>query len=225
MYFKNWIFALTYIYYAVDWGGDMLKTKRMRDKGPIYNLYNLLYRKRGSVLIKCSKCGGKAELTFHSEDSEEVLYCDSCGYYEKRKNRIPVVVAQGVCCDCNRWLNIPQKEGTTYPKVNVVCPYCGKKQAVFTKEIGSHPKMLMEGLELYLKGEYRNHTVWAYNYDHLNYLIEWIGAELREHHIHKTSFGNYYIWASGQSQKLPTWMKLAKNREGLLKVLKKLQKQ
>ena len=57
--------------------------------------------------------------------------------------------------------------------------------------------------------------VWALNREHLAYLIDYLSADLRE----KPSGSQ----KKTQADHLPTFMKTAKNRERIVKLLKKLQ--
>ena len=54
-------------------------------------------------------------------------------------------------------------------------------------------------------------VLWALNEDHLNYLEEFVAAGLREVHSGGTI-----------ASRLPGWMKIAKNREDVLKCINKL---
>ena len=58
------------------------------------------------------------------------------------------------------------------------------------------------------------HTLWAWNPEHLDALEAYIGARVRER-------GDQDGYTS-MLEKLPTWMKTAKNRDELLRVLQRL---
>jgi len=70
------------------------------------------------------------------------------------------------------------------------------------------------GLPLWHTAPFKNHTLWGYNTQHIMYLIDYISSDLRER--------------NGEASKntipsnLPTWMKLAKNKKGVLKALEKI---
>jgi hypothetical protein len=53
--------------------------------------------------------------------------------------------------------------------------------------------------------------LWALNEDHLSYLEEYVEATLREAYPNST-----------MASRLPDWMKSAKNREDVLKCIRKL---
>ena len=67
--------------------------------------------------------------------------------------------------------------------------------------------------ELWLKERFRDKWIWAYNYEHLSYLEEYISAGLRERQD-RTHFTLV--------EKLPSFIQSAKNRQVLLKILSKL---
>ena len=60
--------------------------------------------------------------------------------------------------------------------------------------------------------------IWALNREHLTYLIDYLSADLRE----KPSGENTTMRT--QADMLPAFFKTAKNREGIIKCLEKLNK-
>lgn len=71
------------------------------------------------------------------------------------------------------------------------------------------------GAELWLQYPFKNEVFFAYNQDHLDYLEQYIAADLREHKD-RTHFTLL--------EKLPKFYHESKNREGLLKIIEKLRK-
>ncbi len=69
---------------------------------------------------------------------------------------------------------------------------------------------------MYFQTSYRGKTVWALNREHLQYLIDYLSAEIR---IPQAENCNT---VRSQSDTLPAFMKSAKNREGIVKLLTKL---
>jgi hypothetical protein len=68
-------------------------------------------------------------------------------------------------------------------------------------------------LPLWLKISCCNQTLWAYNFRHLDLIEQYVAAKLRE----RTQKGrNSFL------SKLPNWLKLAKNRDEILKAIGKL---
>ena len=71
------------------------------------------------------------------------------------------------------------------------------------------------GLELWFLTSFQGKPVWALNREHLAYLIDYLSADLRG----KPSGSQ----KKTQADHLPTFMKTAKNRERIVKLLQKLQ--
>ena len=71
------------------------------------------------------------------------------------------------------------------------------------------------GLELWFLTSFQGKPVWALNREHLAYLIAYLSADLREKPSGRAK--------KTQADHLPTFMKTAKNRERIVKLLKKLQ--
>ena len=71
------------------------------------------------------------------------------------------------------------------------------------------------GLELWFLTSFQGKAVWALNREHLAYLINYLSADLREKPPGRAKMT--------QADHLPTFMKTAKNRERIVKLLKKLQ--
>jgi hypothetical protein len=69
------------------------------------------------------------------------------------------------------------------------------------------------GLDVWLQSNFKQYFFWAYNYAHLNYLENYIAAKLRERNNRKHMT---------MVEKLPLFIKSAKNREDLLKLIAKL---
>ncbi|MBC1517470.1 hypothetical protein HB877_00740 [Listeria welshimeri] len=68
-------------------------------------------------------------------------------------------------------------------------------------------------MELWFLTYFYNKLVWALNREHLHYLMDYLSADLRE-----KSFSTYTIMKT-QADHLPTFMKTAKNRKGIVKVI------
>jgi hypothetical protein len=68
------------------------------------------------------------------------------------------------------------------------------------------------GLPLFLQIPCCGHTLWAYNLEHLNYIEDYVKADLRDPHP-------YYL---SVESRLPSWIKTAKNRQTVLKSIEKL---
>lgn len=69
------------------------------------------------------------------------------------------------------------------------------------------------GFELWLETECCGDLLWAYNLEHLEMLEEYVSAKLRE----RTKKGRNSFFS-----KLPQWIKSAKNRDEVLKAIRRL---
>jgi hypothetical protein len=66
---------------------------------------------------------------------------------------------------------------------------------------------------LWLRLDIGRDVLWAYNYEHLTHLREYIGATLR---------GRQSLTFSTMVERLPQFIKSAKNRDALLALIEKL---
>lgn len=195
----------------------------MADSPPIYTVYTLL--KHGGISVSCPNCGREAILK--QANNSYLLSCRHCHISEIRSLVSEVKAAKGCCKNCARWFNIklPLWQNS-YPFVKISCPYCQQMQTAQTFPVGTEYHSPLEGLSLYFIEDFRKNKVWALNREHLSYLISYISADLREKYsyVYLRQESALYYGAAGQSQHLPRFMKSAKNREALLKILKRLEK-
>ncbi len=125
------------------------------------------------------------------------------------------------------WVHCPQCNKKAIAKVDyeqkdarLFCDHCGyhNQKSTETKVMGIKGNWELAagsyfGAPLWLEYPFKNDVVWAYNGDHLEYLENYISANLREHkdRTHYTLL-----------EKLPKFYHEAKNRNALLKVIAKL---
>jgi hypothetical protein len=73
-------------------------------------------------------------------------------------------------------------------------------------------------LPLFLQLPCCGETLWAYNLLHVDYLAQWLGADLRERRA-----DSVHGWRNASNlSRLPKWMKLAKNRAAVIEGLTRL---
>jgi DNA-directed RNA polymerase subunit RPC12/RpoP len=126
-----------------------------------------------------------------------------------------------VCPSCSKqaisMLKISEK------KARLVCAHCGHHAVASamneyekgkTLEVKQAAHLFFDA-ELWFATPFKGEVFWAYNPEHLEYLEQYIAAKIREHkdRSHFTLL-----------EKLPKFYHEAKNREGLLKVIDKLNK-
>jgi DNA-directed RNA polymerase subunit RPC12/RpoP len=123
------------------------------------------------------------------------------------------------CSNCGKEIirvipNLSEKK----EHLSIKCENCGETEThkprnienrmFFTNQQGEKEKIF--GLSLWLQEEVKGDILWAYNYDHLNYLENYISSDLRVR-IGMTL-----------SAKLPQFIKDKKNRTRLIKLIGKM---
>ena len=174
--------------------------------------------------VKCSKCQGMGMIV---ADGDNVNFkCTSCNHQKSYDRTIYRYDVHNQCINCGRYyrVDIENEEKQHFSALNVACPYCGTEMQgevhktaesfLYTADIhdGREPYF---GLELWFLTSFHGKPVWALNREHLGYLIRYLSADLRV----KPS----NVIGMSQSDHLPTFMKTAKNRERIVKLLKKMQ--
>lgn len=176
------------------------------------------------IQVKCPKCQGSGIVT--ADDNNACFRCHSCGRQMTADRTIYRCDVHNQCRNCGQYyrVDIEDEARQRFPVLHVACPYCGTTmpgevhktaEAVFCAgeiKAGREPYF---GLELWFLTSFQGKLVWAINREHLAYLIDYLSADQR-----KKPFS---IPKRTQADHLPTFMKTAKNRERIVKLLKKLQ--
>ena len=98
------------------------------------------------------------------------------------------------------------------------CKNCG---ALYKIPINRNYARQVVDLPLWLKASFRENVFWAVNGEHLDYLEQVVGAILRERPILN---GKRESFTTSMPFNLPSWILSAKNRPGLLRLIKKPRK-
>lgn len=187
------------------------------------------------IFVKCPKCDSKSIITCSKSnkidckcgkcyDYSNVFECKHCFYKLEEPVHHYIAYGNPYCNNCYEKYEFesqPLKEKPESYKTR--CPHCN-----FQEEWKPKIRELLQkaknddGLEreswynlpLWFQKEFDGRIFWAYNLDHIDYLEKYIGADLRE----RNSKVNY---TSTLVARLPQFVKAAKNREKLLKILKK----
>ncbi|OXA94684.1 hypothetical protein B0A75_19580 [Flavobacterium oncorhynchi] len=188
------------------------------------NFYN-------EIFVKCPKCESRAIVkSVPKKDCEcgkcitMIFECKHCFY--KMDEPIYQYVAYGkeYCNNCFEkfeYKSQPLKEKPLMYKTK--CPHCNFQEDWKTKvyrvrkELKHDDGLVKEcwyNLPLWFQKEVNDSIFWAYNQDHIDYLERYIQADLRE----RNSKMNV---TSSLVSRLPQFVKAAKNREKLLKILRK----
>ena len=121
-------------------------------------------------------------------------------------------------------MDIEDEERKHFSVLHVACPYCGTTmsgEVHKTAEAFSYIGEIRDGrepyfgLELWFLTSFQGKPVWALNREHLAYLIGYLSADLREKPPGRAKMT--------QADHLPTFMKTAKNRERIVKLLRQMQ--
>ncbi|ASA22509.1 hypothetical protein [Paenibacillus donghaensis] len=112
--------------------------------------------------------------------------------------------SQGVCKDCQRWFNVKLTDPkvVTHSHIHMACPHCSVSnqvkvdrtpECVFTWEEIRNGRDPVFGLELYYLETVSGKPVWALNREHLDYLISYIAADLREGPLYAEKTASYSV--------------------------------
>ena len=191
-----------------------------------YFKYSVYSAMESGIQVKCPKCQGLGVIV--ADDDNVHFKCTSCGHQKSNDRTIYRYDVNNKCMNCGRYyrVDIEDKAKQHFSALNVLCPYCGTKMQgevhktaesfSYTAEI-EHGREPYFGLELWFLTFFQGKPVWALNREHLGYLIQYLSAEMRIKPHNTTGMS--------QSDHLPTFMKTSKNRERIVKLLKKMQEQ
>ena len=165
--------------------------------------------------IECPKCNQKAIVKGNQ------LSCLNCGFNKMSQNNSkwlgPLYGMTGRnCAKCGRFIKKYFVEYKELQLFNLKCPGChhfSQEEINWypVKYVGHDPYF---GAKLYLYSEIGENVLWAYNYEHLEFIELYVQAKLRERIPNHNS---------SLASRLPKWIKDKKNREPILKAIKKLQ--
>lgn len=173
------------------------------------------------IWVKCPTCGGRGTVTSDYPDAE--FRCTGCGVIKHKDLGNYRLTVHAHCKFCGKYFREEIADDHGGNAAHVVCPECGKVMSGKIERIHSTNWNMYDvaakdsrepffGFELWYSDSFDGKHVWALNREHLDYLIEYLGAELREKSVPYRT----------QSDHLPKFMKLAKNRDGIVKLLKKM---
>lgn len=198
--------------------------KRYTDK-PYYSFtaYEAL---SDGLCVKCPACGQLGIVKI--DEVFRYFHCTHCSKQIKEERQEYNYLIEASCQACGRYfrVKVTDKAKQPFKVLNVGCPHCNHLNAAPMQKIptgifylskirqGYEPNF---GFSLYYQGVFDGQLVWAINRPHLQYLIDYISADLR------VKDGTASITTKTQADHLPTFMKLAKNRDGVVKLLKKMQ--
>ena len=184
------------------------------------------------MTVVCPKCGKAGTVHFNPDSGKAQFQCKSC--YAKQEavsggSDAFEVTAQ--CTSTGKYFRAFLPKNSIHgPKAKVICPYC---KEIVTGDVDTSIRQHMVFQDIrhaedpyfhypfYFKASYRGKLIWAFNREHLQYLIDYLSADLR---TVQPDFYQTYNTMRSQSDMLPAFMKTAKNRESIVKLLLKLQR-
>jgi hypothetical protein len=197
------------------------------DKNRFQDKNLTIYDFQDEVFVECPECTKRAVVIKKepaSYFSERILKCPNCFYSLNRRHQSFAITLNCHCSHCAAPLNVSiNNVNEKKESIAIRCSKCGKTENYeprnkshewFFKNTGK-PSDGYFGLPIWLTGNFRGNNFFAFNYKHLDYLKQYIAAELRERNnrTHSTMV-----------EKLLVWIKSAKNRDKLLKLITDLEK-
>lgn len=199
--------------------------KRVIDKP--YNTYliSIFSFVKPEIYVKCPKCSGSGVVTY---DEDTALFrCTECYHTITKEHTFYKYDIENLCDSCGRFyrVNITDKRKQRFPGLLVSCPFCKHKMPgkILKKADGKtgggdcyNARDPFFDFELYFLSYLNGKPIWALNREHLSYLIDYLSADLREDPHTKGTMRT-------QADHLPRYMKTSKNRDKVVRILKKLQ--
>ncbi|MBK8622579.1 MAG: hypothetical protein IPN79_12670 [Saprospiraceae bacterium] len=195
----------------------------MRYTGEPKRLYDFME----TFAIVCPKCEAKAEVQLpHFLDYKNAQWhCPSCFFSEKMSSLIRYVYSgKAKCSECLNWLDLGTEPFKKIPKyTNIRCSSCDTINKVSENLTIIYQKYQTGrisdpafGLPLWYTDEVKGEEIWAFNLQHLLEIKDYVGSKLRERTTDR--------FKMTMVEKLPDFIKSAKNREEVLKAIERMEK-
>ena len=177
------------------------------------------------IAVKCPKCQGLGVVK--TDGYKAYFKCPNCATALTKERTNYRCDVHNLCPKCGRYYRVDNDEESKqhFPAVRVACPFCGHMTAgkvhrtrqgfTYYSEVQNGREPFF-GFELWFLAYLGRKAVWALNREHLNYLIDYLSADLRQKPAG-------YFSQHAQADHLPTFMKTAKNRERIVKLLQGMQ--
>jgi hypothetical protein len=199
----------------------MMPNNQKRYQGEPKRSYDFM----DEFVVACPKCEGRGhvKLPHFLEYKKAVFACSSCFFSEKASDRIRYSTStKGRCASCLEPLSSTVEGRKKIPAyINVVCAACLTVNRVkenweayvlpYNKNGLNDPVF---GLRLWYQIEVKEELLWAYNERHLAEIKAYVASALRERTTTR--------YKMTMVEKLPEFIKLAKNREEILKAIEKM---
>jgi phage FluMu protein Com len=175
--------------------------------------------------VHCPKCTGHAyiKVPHFRMLTQAALTCSACFFTEDMAARVRFKPSGRVkCSHCDTFLVLEMEGQKSIPSyVAVKCPKCLQQ----TKVSEHWEKYILKyheggnldpafGLELWFQAIVKKQVIWAYNKQHLEAIRTYVEATLRERTTDR--------FKMTMVEKLPNFIKYAKNRGEVLKVIDRM---
>lgn len=184
-----------------------------------------------TIMVVCPKCKKAGTVHFDKECNTALFQCESCYMERKSMSGNAAFEVTARCTSTGKYFRILMPDSKICgQKIRVKCPYCEESVIGDVSDTKKHQYVVYEDIRdakdpyfhypLYFQASYRGKIIWALNREHLQYLIDYLSADIRT-----VPFDFYKTCKTmrSQSDMLPAFMKTAKNRNGIVKLLIKLQ--
>lgn len=174
-------------------------------------------------LVHCPKCKQLATVTSpKSYEGFDMLICLNCQHVEKGDGLIRYnAVVKRNCDNCGRPIEttVPNNKEKV-KELTIPCSHCGQVRTYQPRNDAYNLIYINSGacdpifnLPLWFQTNVKGETFWAYNRAHLIEIRNYVSAKLRERqtNTHTTMV-----------ERLPNFIKVAKNRTTILKAIDKL---
>ena len=177
------------------------------------------------IAVKCPKCQGLGVVK--TDGYKAYFKCPNCATALTKERTNYRCDVHNQCPKCGRYyrVDIDEESKQHFPALRVACPFCGHMTAgkvhrtrqgfTYYSEVQNGLEPFF-GFELWFLAYLGRKAVWSLNREHLNYLIDYLSADLRQKPAG-------YFSQHAQADHLPTFMKTAKNRERIVKLLQGMQ--
>lgn len=170
------------------------------------------------VLVECPHCRSRA-IVLRKGPS---FTCGSCGYNQRGTGEGWAGMAKATvkrkCGRCGRILAKTVRRAAPHPcKLGVTCPGCSYTNyipVIWRPDPKNEPCDPHFGYRLWLQTRCVGEILWAYNEEHLAFLRGYVGADLREREPNANAT---------LASRLPKWLQSAKNRDGVLRAVRRLE--
>lgn len=185
--------------------------------------------------VECPKCTKLAFVRFsphypkspyHVKVGEgSYLSCEHCAYLKRwrKQSRVSYTLSLKIFCpECGHYHQYQQhKAPKKFTRIMFSCQKCGVKRPYRPTVAENSLTTSHRGIQrdpffsapLWLQARINKNIIWAYNREHLSWIKAYIKADLREK-------DRQYLMT--KEARLPTFLKLAKNRQPLLKLIDKM---